>query len=358
MREEECPMSRAVTIAVIVGFSVIVVCGCGGGGGTQHTSGGTVRGVVRPSGADPASLRVSVDGQPLPGVVVGADGEFTIPGLSPGSHWLSVYDPGTGEGGSVEIIVDPETDTNVEITPELCGRIVGHVSKQDGEGNSSAAAGVEVVALGGPVVIALQGGTGEAVPITPGGQASAFTDSTGAYTLAALPPGFYMVSVTVPGFQPAVGWTDVTPGGEATLDFTLLPQPEPGVGTVFGTVTGQNAAGAVVPIVAARVTITVGQVWILPVPTPLAGGAAPSQLVMPPIQPPWFEVGEFSTLTDGQGQYSLNVPTGDATIMAFKEGYGTAFDSVTVTNDTKIERDLALPPLPEPWPGPVVPMGK
>ena len=73
------------------------------------------------------------------------------------------------------------------------------------------------------------------------------------------------------------------------------------------------------------------------------------------IMPPIYEFQQFSTLTDKNGHWSLNVPSGRASLSLWAEGYNGFYQDLTVQPDQTQVIDAVLepwtpvgPPTPEP----------
>ncbi|HJN13909.1 MAG TPA: carboxypeptidase-like regulatory domain-containing protein [Armatimonadota bacterium] len=364
-------MTRPICVAVAVALLSVPI-GCGGSGGgiappdppnTTGEASGTITGV-----ADPTAYTLTVDGRPV-ATRPGPNGDFVIRNLRPGPHTIGCIGPGGAEGGYVPINVEPGRRARIgRISPGVGGQIAGIVLKDDA-GTLGPAEGVEVIASPAIFLAPAQGGGGSTPPMPPmrgdGGPIrmaiSAFTDDGGAYAMKAVPPGMYDVSVIVPGYLPAVQFVHVAPGQTAAADFQLLTKPEGGIGTVSGTVVGDGAG----PLAGAEITVSTNRPWPIPWPIPCGAGGGPcpmdaSDPASPDYHPPWFEMDVFTTLTDSQGQYSLNVPTGTHFIEVWIDGYEWAGGDVTVRKDATTARDFQLakwtappPPPPGPGPGPV-----
>jgi hypothetical protein len=193
---------------------------------------------------------------------------------------------------------------------------------------------------------------------------TAFTGRDGAYALRGLPPAEYRVEVAVPRFTPQAEWVNVEVGQTTALDFVLDPKPEPDVGRIVGSVVAlvppppPDAPAAAelptrvpVPVPRALVTVTTGVPWVPPWPQPhldeMAARSAQRDAVidvMPPIMPPLPEPDrqEFATLTDWEGNYSINVPAGPAQITAYHENWGVAYRTLRVPNAGEVEANLTL----------------
>jgi hypothetical protein len=184
---------------------------------------------------------------------------------------------------------------------------------------------------------------------------SAITDESGSYLMKAVPVGGYDVEVVVPGFDPQILFVWVDAGRTSPADFTVYPTPEQGVGTVKGTVSGggQLIEGAIV-------TLTVYRGWPVPVPEGVfralmkAHAAAGFACTDPGggggVSPPWIGPDQFTTLTDQDGKYSLNVPVGTHFIECWADGYEWQGEDVTIEKHQTTVKDFELNPWTEPPP--------
>jgi len=152
----------------------------------------------------------------------------------------------------------------------------------------------------------------EAVP-----SLSVKTDENGCYVIKEVPQGQYRLTVTGEGLSPGTEWASVEDWHSVALDFVLEKKHKPGVGTVQGTITAGEGSE------------TAGQ--------PLAGATVEVRRPYP------FQGATFSTLTDGDGRYSLNVPTGFQQVSVSGEGFALDLRAVEVEEDTVIQVDFALP---------------
>lgn len=204
------------------------------------------------------------------------------------------------------------------------------------------------------------GGDPTIVPPMPQPIFVAFTGRDGAYALRGLPPAEYRVEVAEPGYVPQTEWVQVEAMQTIALDFALEPKPEPDVGRIVGTVVaivtpppGGEAAedNPIIPVARALVTVTTGRPWEPPWPVPLleefetrSAQQDPGITIYPPVMPPLPDPDrrEFSTLTDWEGRFTLNVPAGPALIQAFHQDWGQAFQRVEVPNEGEVHASLLL----------------
>ena len=365
--------------ALLAGLLLAGCGGSGGGGGTKAKS-GSITGSVQVSGGSPEQYQLRLDGQPVP-VHPTPDGKFTIPGVSPGTHRVSAIGPdGMSGGGGTVTVVPGRPVAMPPIESELGGQIVGMVMKLE-DGVLTPLAGVEVVARsdiywvmgtdGTQTVRPKQGDPGTLIyPPPEGASYSAVTDERGSYLMTAVASGSYLVTVAVPGLMTGQSFVWVDAGHTAAADFQLEPAVDPGVGTIEGTVrTPGGVEGAESPLAGALVEVSPSSPWEPPIPVdpiPLRGTAVLRKalaaadgstepggggVVMPPIE--WRT---FSTLTDANGHYSLNVPTGACNVSVTAYGYDGQSASATVRKNETLNLDFLLTAW---YPPPVaVPMGR
>ncbi len=370
-------MSRKLAVAIaIVGVLVTLayMSGCGGGEGNPPAPGpgdtSSIRGSVDTAAG--SSYEVLLDGRAVPGAMQ-ADGSFEINGVPPGEHRVAVVEAGGLAGSYVSVVVRAGEDTQVPpIVPELGGQIVGMVTVRD-EGGLRPLPDVEVTAQPADEVVALaakgdEGGPNVSPPDVPA--FSAFTDEHGSYIIQAVPEGSYVVTVAAPEYEDNSRWTWVEAGHTAVADFELRPAIDPGVGTVRGRVVTETDGGAQ-PIEGATVTISSDEPWFAEPPSLDGDGSEPASeegedgdsgcdnCPEPPdeMPPPWFY--GVSTLTDSDGNYSLNAPAGYGSIEVFAPEYMPVWEEIVIQADQVLERNFTLepwpdePPFPPPGPGPV-----
>ena len=347
-------LAEVVVLFACVAFWVV---GCGGSGGDLPTTTG-LSGRVTGAGS-PEALTLAVDGQQLK-IRPQADGSFTILGLPPGEHVLSVIGPDGSVGTHITIEVDETGAADVgDIDLEAGGQIVGLVAKVEDDGALTPLEGIQVTATV-PEVWILDGDhpLPEIWP-PPDDRPSdlkvvGFTDADGNYTLEAVPSGEYEVRVVVPGFEVGVQWVYVAPGSSATANFHLREAIDPGIGSVEGKITssedGEAIPGAVVSISATQPYVpVVAPDMAIPGRSPDAG----------PVEP-WFDWYTFMTLTDPHGEYHLNVPSGYMSVSVFAEGFDPVWRDVTLRPDRTLTLNIALEPMPgwppdDPYPPPLPP---
>ncbi|MGQ9732376.1 MAG: carboxypeptidase regulatory-like domain-containing protein [Candidatus Zipacnadales bacterium] len=349
-------MTRALVMFTL--FSVVcLLVGCGGseGPGPVPPASGEVTGRIV-GVPNPQSYTITVDGAPID-VQPDADGRFRIPALPPGQHTIGYVAPGGNQGGYVTVRIRRGQSTDLgDLKPILGGQIAGIVSEIKHDGSLVPVVNTEVVAApstatnvdpGGTISLMRGGTTGENTPDI----ITAYTDENGSYLMKAVPCGGYDVSVVVPGYEPQVQYVYVSPGQTAVADFMLYPTPEQGVGTVSGVVTGKGVG----PLEGARVTVTIQNPWPIPLPCEVlerwlnarrgGGGVVPSP--GDPNCPIYIEWDMFSTLTDTQGQYTLNVPIGTHWIECWLDGWEWAGQDVTIEKNQTTTVNFQLAKLNE-----------
>jgi hypothetical protein len=92
---------------------------------------GSLSGVVREAGA-----RVPLEGVRVwaggSDATTGSQGQFTIPKLEPGRHWVSVYDQARAASGGIYVLINPGQNlTGVEVYVKTGGSISGRVVDED-----------------------------------------------------------------------------------------------------------------------------------------------------------------------------------------------------------------------------------
>jgi hypothetical protein len=342
-----------VMLVTVAGLALLVAGGCGGSSVTPGSStAGTITGRVT-NAQNPSSLQVSLDGQQLE-VTPDAQGNFTIPNIPPGEYVVSVLDPATNSGAHLNVAVGSGQTANVgDVTLSFGGQITGIVSQVDANGVLQPMASVEVVAESVDVSTIGAAAGQEPPSPAPSLRLVAYTGEDGSYVMRAVPQGEYQVSVVVPGFEAAVQWVWAEVGHTTPCDFILRPSFEPGVGAVQGTVTaGSASADAGQPIVGALVSIY-SQSPYTPVVPPEVIAQAASKGRQGMVSPPNFEWTVFTTLTDKEGHYSLNVPAGYQTIEVYAEGYEWVSQPIKVIADQTLTVDFALNPATQPVPVPL-----
>lgn len=348
-------MQRLALLLIVL--PVLILAGCSGGDKTPVTQGtGTITGQL--AGASPENYNIVVDGAELDAHPA-PDGSFSIPNLPAGTHYVSLISDSGFAGAHMAVPVNSGDETDIgDVTPQPGGQIVGLVSQKDGEGHLTPLSGVTVIADPEPVYV-MDGEEPGEQPAEETGDLSirAVTDSNGSYIMPAVPEGAYVVTVNVPGLVQGVCYVWVTAGTTSPADFQLLEAIDEGVGTVNGTVFAVDGDSEA-PLEGAVVSIHGDQNWQpvrpddpLPMPVEiLAKGLVPKQAIGIICPPYWFN--EFTTLTDQNGQYSLNVPSGYLNISVWAEGYDGAYEQITLHPREAITRDFRLTKWQEELPPP------
>ncbi len=346
---------------------VVVMCGCGGSGSAVKPPGevGTLSGKLV-GVSNPESYGIVIDGKALEAAPA-ADGSFRVPNLPAGRHSVALVGSGGMMGAYVDCnVVAGRTVSVGNVTPGLGGQIVGLVMKLDANGGLSPLEGVEVLADSEePVYITPDDDSDGTTPPERDGNAlqfKAITDENGSYVIPAVPEGSYIVTVNVPGLTQGVQWVWVSPGTTAAADFQLEEAIDEGVGTVAGVILGADSSGGTAPLEGAMVTIYTEEQWVTPYrdqPVSLPPGAA-SKLMSTlqaatgyMVPPYWFN--SFSTLTNAEGEYTLNVPSGYININVWIEGYEGVYERFGLQPRTTVTKNFTLQPWEElePRPEPV-----
>lgn len=137
---------------------------------------------------------------------------------------------------------------------------------------------------------------------------TAKTDKDGAFIVKNVPAGQYPVSASKVGYSVEEKLVVIGFGQTVTRDFTLRLES----GTVSGTVVDADTG---TPIEKAAVQVIV--------PVPLDAATRALTLTRPERTP--------QTQTDEKGQFSLPVPKGQQTLVAFKEGYESQQNKVKIS---------------------------
>lgn len=329
------------TVLVLLG-GVSAPAARGAGGPFAPPAVGTITGRVNPPAAAVGGrLLFQVDGVRFtPRLQANS---FSLTGVPVGQRTVSVCDPGTGRGAHARVAVPAGGTANVgTLTLAPGGQLSGKVNRvtDPATGQMEALPGVEVVAEpeAGPPPMPLTAAQPLGRP-----RLVAVTDGTGAYVFRGMPPGGYRVSVVVPGLEAGVQWTWIRPGQSSSLDFLLREAIEPGVGKITGSVTSEDGA----PIEGAAVTVLPSEAYYPPVVAEASvAGAAQSGAAATPLSLPRPD---FTTVTDVEGRYQLEVPSGYLYLAAYAEGFVPTDRQLalepgeTLTVDLTLEADAPPP---------------
>ncbi|MCM2605594.1 carboxypeptidase regulatory-like domain-containing protein [Rossellomorea marisflavi] len=259
---------------------------------------GTLTGTVTDPGSAPipnATVTVFFNNVQIASVLTDASGNYTIPGLAPGSYTVvigatnfSTVTLGTSiTGGQTTIL-------NATLTPNP-GTLTGLV--QDTGANPLAGVNITVTTSSGTGVIV----------------ATTVTGTDGTYTITGLAPGNYIVVASNLNFQQGSEGATITSGATTVVNFILTANPGSLAGTITNAQTGAPIAGANV------------QVRILD-----AGGTVIA-----------------TVSSDINGQYSVgNLAPGIYTVVAAAPDFQTNSATVQVVSNQTAIGDVALVPNP------------
>lgn len=337
-------------------LGLLLLAGCGGGAPSSSSltvPTGTVQGRLAPASSRQAGAFLArvhgLDAERPLVTQVQADGTFRIEGVPVGEQVITVENDAALQGAVVVAQVRPNEVTDVgEVRPRSLGQLTGIVAEVDEAGNR-----VKPIPRARIVARPLEGAqdTLQELPGRP--FFVAFSDGNGSYRLL-LPPGDYLVEASHPDYQPSTDQVSIAALQTTSLDIGLLPRPKE-VGTVSGKVEAQ-VEGQTVPVPGALVALIPR--WEVPLPI-LEGEELP-------LEPEHLTVGHIVstlqnpmrgghrqarplpwrplfTFTDALGRYQLtNVPAGDYTATAFKQGYTQAEQQVTVRANETVEVNFLL----------------
>jgi len=250
--------------------------------------------------------------------------------------------------------------------------------------DSNCGGGVPVGWIQGTVTDATTGQSVAGARVTAAG-ISAVTGDDGVYTLNDVPAGQQTLSASADGFAPAQVTVNVISGQVLTQNITLLPLKGTIRGVVINAVNNQPIAGATIEIKGTSISATSGgdgayvlsnapvgsqtvtasasnfdatQATVTVVAdltvtqdfflTPAVGaitGTVRNATTNQPIAGVTVGVGGVTTITGGNGVYSLNnIPVGAQTLSATATGFTPASVSVTVLAGQTVNQDIALTP--------------
>ncbi|WP_127533002.1 beta strand repeat-containing protein [Paenibacillus kobensis] len=231
------------------------------------------------------------------------DGTYMIGNLAPGVYTISARTDGFG-GDTFGVIIEPSLTTNADfrLVPDP-GMIVGKITDIAGNPIVGAAVAVQNNVDGGPVLLT-----------------RILSETDGAYIIAGLAPGNYIVNVSAAAFQNQFASALVRSDAQTPLDFKLLPSP----GTISGSVLDSSGN----PLVGAGIQIRVTS----------ANG-----------------ITVFSLFTDPVGQFqSSSLTPGIYTVFASADSFQTASATVAVASGATEKLTLVLYPEPGSIQGTVV----
>lgn len=189
---------------------------------------------------------------------------------------------------------------------------------------------VRALPLDGPIPLASSAG-GIEPTMRPYYGYTARTNARGRFSLT-VPAGDYQVTASARGYVEKSSKDPLTvrPKKTTRIDFALEAS---GFGTVTGTVLGVAPDGSKKPLACAEVTLySSDMVHIM--------GAEKSNAVLPSIYPPPYP----HVTTDENGKFTFeDVPTGTASLNAWRLGYGYAYQEITVTKDQTTDVTIELP---------------
>ncbi len=219
-------------------------------------------------------------------------GNFVISNLPPGTLNITGSRTGFGSDSKAVIIESGEvslTTLSLTVNP---GTLQGMVVNQR-TGNPIAGATVKVTDFTSAVV------------------ATVLTESSGNYALFTLSPGQYQVTAAAPNFSTQIASADLDPNEIVVDDFFLEPDPGRLSGVVSNGITGEAVVNALVEV-------------------RTLGPAGPVIA---------------TAITDQSGNYVVNsLPPGVYTVVATREGFGTAEASDEVNSNQTTLQDLVLFP--------------
>jgi len=309
-----------------------ILTGCGGGGGTHTQNIGSVRGTVDSSSlsSGASSVTVSMEGMNI-SAPVKSDGSFILENIAPGLHTMVVK--ANRKAGAMVVLVSGGKETNVgQMVLRGSGQIAGLVA---------------AASSGSPVSDALVTVTEIAATTssdTPHPVREAHTNSSGSYTVDAIPEGEYLVTISKDGYVAATLDLYVSAGATATGD-VALQIADPTAGSIQGVVSGTNSDGSLSTLSGVFVVLMPNNGGVLPpvIPMPAyATGENDKKISLYPM-PPLYQ--QYYAYTADDGTYKINgIPAGDYTATAMRPGFDTATQSVTIVvkQSSKVNFTLAM----------------
>ena len=255
------------------------------------TISGTVIGAVSGLPISGALVEVSVAGIPVGSGITDSSGNYSIPGMAPGSYIVEASSPNYQTDTIGVIMTAGQTKTaNFALEPNP-GTFSGKVIR---------------TSTGMPISGASVRVSHDDVTID-----SALTDSSGNYSISGIPPGSYTLDAYAVNYQSGTSTSTISANQTKTVNFSLQSSP----GTISGTVT--SALGST-PIAGALVEVNLNNTLI------------------------------FSTLTDSAGNYSISgVAPNTYAVHAHANTYQTAINNnvvVTANMTTTVNFSLQSNP--------------
>ncbi len=308
--------------------ALLATSGCGGGGGGSTSGTGSLTGrLVVPGstgGRAAESFVFTLDTKDL-SVPLGADGGFTIRGISSGLHTLTIHSSRHAVAVAVQVVSGQDTSVG-DLVAQDAGQISGLVTSSDTK---------EPIA--GALITISEAVTQNTADVVPHPVRVARTDHSGSYTVPGIPVGDYVVAAAKPGYATASITVSVSAGTTTPADFALSPEAAQGTGTMTGTVYLITDSGSQTPLPGALVRLApANYVGIM---QPLPAAVMPGAGGHPNLGPEWI------TFTDENGNYTLSgVPAGDYLAIAVRAGLDADRESVTITAGQTLTQNFLLRP--------------
>ncbi|GLI84555.1 hypothetical protein ANABIO32_22650 [Rossellomorea marisflavi] len=194
---------------------------------------GTLTGTITDPASAPipnATVTVFQNNIQIASVLTDGSGNYSIPGLAPGSYTVTI---GAANYSTItlgtSITGGQTTVLNATLTPNP-GTLTGLVT----DTGSTPLSGVNIT-------VTTSSGTGTIVATT-------VTGNDGIYTVTGLAPGNYIVVASNPNFQQGSEGATITSGGTTVVNFVLAANPGSLAGTITNAQTGAPIAGANVQV--------------------------------------------------------------------------------------------------------------